>query len=301
MSKPGKTGGRLAEVSHFFLSRVEDRDEEPSPGTAASTPVLRSRENTREAIWISSVVSGVPSAFLTANLAIALSRRGQRVRIMDLENGNFTVPTALGVSPAYSELFRAYVLEGSITASTVEGPEGIEIVSILPEGEATVSVGDDRMVLVNIPSDQDISASGGTAIVFARADPQGLLAAYEWLKAAAEQGEVSALGAILSAPGGESAKDGFEHLSSACRRFLGRSFSYFGSFPSEASPSIHHSLSIGCPLTSLSPESEAAAAFTDMAERICVRTIPQKTAEPEIPAASSQAARARPRPRVDVL
>lgn len=301
MSRSGRTGGRLADVSHFFLSRVEEQnDKDPSPEPANATPAPRTREHARDAIWISSVVAGIPSAFLTANLAIATARSHTPVRIIDLESGPFTVPSALGVSPAYTALVQRYREEGRVRVSTIEGPEGIEIVSAPPDEVHSVGQGDDRTLMVNMPPDLDLTISHGTAIVLARTDPEGLLAAYEWLKGLAESSHTVSLGAAILAERAEAAKEGYDRLSTACQRFLGRPFAYFGYLPSGSLLSIHQSLSAGCPLLDLAPDSETAGAILDMAKRIRER----RTSEGEtLPVSDPPASeiRARPRHRVDLL
>ncbi len=310
MSRPGKTGGRLADVSHFFLSRVE-ASEDASPGTAEATPAPRFRENMRDTLWISSVVAGVPSAFLTSNLAVAMARKRPPVRIVDLETGPLTVPIAFGISPAYSALFRAYVEEGSVTASTATGPEGIEIISTLPENAGPLARDEEHSVLVNLASDQDVAIPDGSAVVFASVDPAGLLAAYEWLKVIAEGAGKARLGAVFLAPDAGSAKEAFERLSSACHRFLGRSFAHFGFFPSESFLSIHHSLAAGCPIVFLSPESAAAASFSDIAVRIAEPPASEESSSTEAAvteishtsahAGTGRDAKTRSRPRVDLI
>jgi hypothetical protein len=311
MPRSGKAGGKLADVSHFFLSRIEGHTETPSTGASETESGLRSRDASRDAIWITSVVAGVPSAFLTTNLAVEIARRQPPVRIVDLETGPFTAPLAMGISPAYSALFRSYLQEGSIKTSAVTGPEGIEIVSTDGQDAGSMIHQQDITVLVNLAGDQDVSIPAGTAIVFAEIDPQGLLTAYEWLKGISEGSADIHLGAVFVAPHDEGAKEGFGRLASACQRFLGRPLSFFGHYPSRSFLSIHQSLVSGYPLTLLSPDSEIASAFADIASRVCDRGVheadtpreaaSEEPADPPRLGAMGREPKMRPRPRVDIL
>jgi len=84
------------------------------------------RENTSRVIAITSGKGGVGKTILTANLAIALAKKGKKVLVLDADLGLANIDVVLGLNPKYNLQHLIYG-EKSIDEIMVDGPEGIKI------------------------------------------------------------------------------------------------------------------------------------------------------------------------------
>lgn len=79
-------------------------------------------------VTITSGKGGVGKTTFTVNLAVALSKRGFRVLIIDADFGLSNVNIILGVSPEYN-LYHLISGEKTIHEIIAEGPEGVRLIS----------------------------------------------------------------------------------------------------------------------------------------------------------------------------
>lgn len=110
-------------MSGLFMNNDGDTRQNSAPGRThgKSSPYTRT-------IAVTSGKGGVGKTSMVINLAVTLSRQGQRVLIMDCDLGLSNVDVLLGVQPRYN-LTHALKGERELREIIVEGPEGI---SVLP-------------------------------------------------------------------------------------------------------------------------------------------------------------------------
>lgn len=125
MNPPKKLGKGLDDISHLFLSGPSQ-----SPSDKRMIPPGRAIEqnvNLRRKVWLTiSLVSDLPSAFFTANLAVELGRCGRKVLVVE------TAPL-----PALDRVFGTAqiqpslidLLEQSQRQIVLDGPMGMKILS----------------------------------------------------------------------------------------------------------------------------------------------------------------------------
>src|SRR2546428_9281443 len=91
-------------------------------------------------IAIASGKGGVGKTNVTANLAVALAQRGQRVCVLDADLGLANLDVLLGLAPTQSLL---HVLRGErrLAEVIVEGPGGIRIIPAASGFEELTALG----------------------------------------------------------------------------------------------------------------------------------------------------------------
>jgi flagellar biosynthesis protein FlhG len=206
-------------------------------------------------VAVTSGKGGVGKTNIAANLAICLSRGGDRVVLMDADLGLGSVDVLLGISPVYT---MQNMVEDGVQLSDVmmEGPGGIRI---LPAGSGALSVSclsnERKTALLNeltkLEEDADIllldtgagisenvlyfCKAAGEVILVTSPEPTAVTDAYAVIKVLHQtenRANIRVLVNNVRRP--KEAQDVFESLRKVSERFLGVALDYCGMVPADA-------------------------------------------------------------------
>ncbi len=252
----------------------------------AATP---SRARLREAaiVAVASGKGGAGKTFLTANLAVALHRRGLRVVVVDCDFGLANAHLLLGVTPHHT---LTHVLAGGLMVdeALVASPFGPALV---PGGSGVVSLTDlgphhletlgralgrlaacFDVVLIDcgaglMPQTLAPVLAAQHVLVVANPEIASMTDAYALVKCVVRQGVVAALHlAVNRAPAAGLGRATFERLADVSRRFVGREIHYLGEIPEE--PAAAHRRLGQPPLVVGHATCSAAMAVIRLSERL---------------------------------
>ena len=216
---------------------------------------LRTLRNVKT-IAVASGKGGVGKTNITANLAIAMSRLGRQVMVVDADLGLSSLDVLLNLAPKYNI---GHVLEGTHTIAEVikTGPEGIRI---LPAGngiqEMTQLDEFQRLALLDAfesyPGETDVllidTAAGISEnvtffcsaaqeiVIVTTPEPTAITSAYNMIKVLYSQYQENKFNVLVnSARSQEEADEVFLRLTRVSERFLNIALSYLGYLPFDAS------------------------------------------------------------------
>jgi len=261
----------------------EDRD---SPRQSRKFP-MRMR-----VIAITSGKGGVGKTNIVINLALALSRKGRKIFLLDADMGLANVDVLLGLTPQYT---LEHVMRGEKTIQEIimTGPEGFRI---LPSGSGISELSemtyeqqmllfqelskiDDEMDYLLIDTGAGISsnvmrfnASANEVIIIANAEPTSITDAYALMKLLAIKYHIRDFGLIANSVA--SAKEGkavYDTLNQVCGEFLQVNLFFLGWVPFDTTlrKCVRHQQ----PLLTYAPTSPAAKNITAIANLIESRPI----------------------------
>ena len=268
--------------------------------------VMKSREEKKEnpekyiknarVIAVTSGKGGVGKTNFTINLAIALSRHGKRVSIVDADFGLANIEVLCGIIPKHT---LGDVLLGKKTMEEVlsDGPEGIKFIS---GGSgitelANISANQTQYVLQNLEFLDEVSdivlidtgagisksvvsliSAAAEVIIISTPEPTSLTDAYSIIKTIKESdGSDPNFKIVVNRV--ESVKEGdeiFEKLSMVSQKFLSLSIEKLGIIPHDAQ--LIKAVKNQKPLLINSPNSDAARAINNICSKLLELPVEEK-------------------------
>lgn len=249
-------------------------------------------KHTSRVITVTSGKGGVGKSSVSVNLAIALSRLGKRVIILDADFGLANVEIMLGIRPAYNLadlMFKGKKLSDIIT----EGPENIGFISGGSGIQELTNLTKDQInYLVNKLAELDeiadiiiVDTGAGitdTVLEFVAAstevllvttpEPTSITDAYALLKTLNKKSNFSGKDTVIRMIANrvtpeENARDIFEKLSVVSSKFLELKLEYLGYIPMD--PSVSKAVIKQHPVIIAYPNSHFAKNINSFAQKLC--------------------------------
>jgi flagellar biosynthesis protein FlhG len=254
----------------------------PAAALAASAPP--------RVIAVASGKGGVGKTNVTANVAVALARQGERVCVLDADLGLANIDVLFGLSPPESLL---HVLRGErrLADVIVEGPGGVRIIPAASGvEELTALAPGDRLRLLDEVDALDetldvllvdvaagisanvlhFAAAAADVMVVITPEPTALTDAYALMKVlAARYGRREFLIAVNMAAGAVDAEAAFARLARVAERFLRVRLEYHGYVPYD--DAVPRAVRQQLPVLLAAPGAPASLAFARLAQRLAQR------------------------------
>lgn len=250
---------------------------------------LRTRKNIKT-IAVASGKGGVGKTNITANLAIAMSRLGKKVLVVDADLGLSNLDILLNLAPQYTI---KHILDGTRTIEEVlkAGPEGIRI---LPAGKGVQDMTRldefQRLLLLEAfdayPGDADVllidTAAGISEnvtffcsaaqeiVIVTTPEPTAITGAYNTIEVLYSQYQENKFNVLVNAARSkEEADEVFLRLTQSSERFLNIALSYLGYLPFDES--VRKAVSAQRAFIELFPGTFIANCVTQIAEELLAR------------------------------
>lgn len=243
---------------------------------------------------ITSGKGGVGKTNVVTNLAIALSRMGKKVLILDADLGLGNIDILLGLAPRYN-LRHLLSGEKSVSEIMIEGPSGIlilpassgfeELTALSMEQQlnllSAIEKVSDRIDILLIDTGAGISSNviyfnlvAQDIIVVVSPEPTSITDAYALMKILSVRHNEKSFRLLVNlAKTPQEAKDVYRRLSIVADRFLNISIDYLGDIPLDD----HLPLAV-CQQKAafeLFPDSRASKAFMGLARQISELPMPE--------------------------
>ena len=267
----------------------------PVPDRASTRPRLRPLDKGDTiTIAVTSGKGGVGKTQMSANLALALARKGKRVVLFDADLGLASLDLALGVRPA-SDLMAVVRGQRAIKDILVEGPLGVCLIPACPGRYEMANLGvRERAALCHAVEEVlpefdvliiDTGAGiGSNAVSFATwaddillvatPEPTSIRDAYAMAKVLNVRGGVDRVCLVANQVANE--KEGYalhQRVDQIVRQFLPLELSYLGAVPRDES--VRLGVTAGEPCILSHPESKASRALDGLAHRIATAERPE--------------------------
>ncbi|MEX5216240.1 MAG: MinD/ParA family protein [Nitrospira sp.] len=270
---------------------------------AAQPRMIRSGAGTRppQVITVTSGKGGVGKTNVVANLAIALSRAGKRVLVLDADLGLGNIDVLLGLTPKYT---LEHVLSGTRSLSEImlEGPSGIRILpassglaqlTALSEPQHQILQGELEQVshlidILLIDTGAGISsnvtffaAAAQSIVVVISPEPTSLTDAYALMKVLLRQYRERRFHVLVNlAKSPNEAARVFAKLEVAASRFLQISIEYLGAVPlDDYLPLAVMQQRAVLDRYPQAPSSRAFLSLTEAVDRLAVPDLPKGTVQ----------------------
>lgn len=248
--------------------------------------------NVARVITVTSGKGGVGKSSVSVNLAIALSRIGHRVIIIDADFGLANVEVMLGIRPRYNLadlMFRGKSLSDIITV----GPENIGFISGGSGIQELTNLSRDQIVyliqkLVELDEKADIIivdtgagiadavlefvAASSEVLLIATPEPTSITDAYALLKTLNRKADISLEDTVIKMVANrvdtyEDGKELYDKLSLVVNKFLDLKLEYLGALPQD--PIVSKAVMKQKPAMSLYPNSQFSKSLTSFANILC--------------------------------
>ncbi len=279
---------RRGKVLDFRTSR--SHPSERAAGPAERDAVADSGGPPPRVVAVTSGKGGVGKTNVVANLALALSRRGKEVIVIDADLGLANVDTLLGLHPRAT---LRHVLRGECSVADVllDGPGGMRIVPASTGFEEMTALdpGQRLHLLEEIDGLEDafdvllIDTAAGISsnvtffavaaqetLVVISPEPTSLTDAYALIKVMSQRYAELEFGVLVNMTRSETeGRRAFAQLARVAERFLGVSLRYEGSIPFDGE--LREAVRRQQAVLELAPRTPASRAFEDLAGRLASR------------------------------
>lgn len=251
---------------------------------------LRNSIDTTRSIAITSGKGGVGKTQLSANIALALARRGQKVLLLDADLGLASLDLALGIHPQ-ADLLSVVRGERSIDDILVEAAPNLQLVPACPGRYEMANLGTAERERVRATIEElarrfdvliiDTGAGiGANSVGFAALanevllvttpEPTALRDAYAMAKVLNKRAGVDSLQLVANQVTSEAGGlEVYERLLGIAQRFLTLELSYLGCIPKDES--VARAVVSGEPYVQGAPHCKAARALQSLVERLLQR------------------------------
>lgn len=248
--------------------------------------------NTARVITVTSGKGGVGKSSISVNLAIALSRLGNRVIVLDADFGLANVEVMLGIRPQYNLadlMFRGKTLTDIIT----EGPENIGFISGGSGIQELTNLTKDQIVyliqkLVELDERADIIiidtgagiadsvlefvAASSEVLLVATPEPTSITDAYALLKTLNRKTDISLQDTVIKMIANriddyDEGKELYEKLSLVVSKFLNLKLEYLGALPQDSS--VSKAVMRQKPVIALYPNTQFSRTLSSFADILC--------------------------------
>ncbi len=247
-------------------------------------------------ITVTSGKGGVGKSSVSVNLAIALSKLGNRVIILDADFGLANIEVMLGIRPQYNLadlMFRGKSLSDIVT----EGPENIGFISGGSGIQELTNLTRDQIVyliqkLVELDEKADVIiidtgagiadsvlefvAASSEVLLIATPEPTSITDAYALLKTLNRRKDVSMQDTVINMVANridsyDDGKELYDKLSLVVKKFLNLKLEYLGALPQDScvSKAVMHQR----PAITLYPNSQFSKTLLTFANILCEKTI----------------------------
>jgi len=252
---------------------------------------LRDTIDTARSIAVTSGKGGVGKTQLSANLALALGKRGQRVLLLDADLGLASLDLALGIHP-HADLLSVIRGERNIDDILVEAAFGVMLVPACPgryemanlgpaEREklrATIEELARRFDVLIIDTGAGIGANSvgfaalaNEVLLVTTPDPTSLRDAYAMAKVLNKRAGVDAIQLVANQVSSEAGGlEVYERLLGIAQRFLSLELRYLGCIPKDET--VARAVASGHPYVIGATNDSSARALESLVERLMQRS-----------------------------
>ncbi|MBZ0272079.1 MinD/ParA family protein [bacterium] len=243
---------------------------------------------------VTSGKGGVGKTNVTANLAVALGRRGKRVLVLDGDLGLANLDILLGIKPMWhighvlsgEKRLSDIIVEGPPNVRVLPGSSGVSALANLSEGDryallTELDTFDDPIDVLIIDTSAGIgsnvlyfAAAAQQTIVVTTPEPTAITDAYAMMKVlATEHGERRFLLLPNNVQNERAAQKIYADLAGVATRFLDISISLVGYVPADAN--LPRAVRRRRLVVDAYPDSPASQAFDRLAGRLLATRIPE--------------------------
>jgi len=243
-------------------------------------------------ITVTSGKGGVGKSSISVNLAIALSRLGNRVIILDADFGLANIEVMLGIRPQYNLadlMFRGkslaeIITDGPENIGFISGGSGIQELTNLTRDQIVYLIQklvelDERADIVIVDTGAGIAdsviefvAASSEVLLIATPEPTSITDAYALLKTLNRKTGISLEDTVIKMVANridkdEDGKELYNKLSLVVSKFLNLKLEYLGALPQDAS--VSKAVMKQKPAIALYPNSQFSRTLSSLAEILC--------------------------------